>query len=87
MQIDFDENPLSHALEELHYRKLQSVLVEGGAAILNQFIRHNLWDEARVFHSDKILREGIKAPEFHFSPNETITSGTDQLKTFYNTIE
>ena len=87
VQIDFDENPLSHALEELHYRKLQSVLVEGGAAILNQFIRHNLWDEARVFHSDKILREGIKAPEFHFSPNETITSGTDQLKTFYNTIE
>lgn len=87
VQIDFDENPLSHALEELHYRKLQSVLVEGGAAILNQFIRHNLWDEARIFHSAQTLGEGIKAPAFHFSPNETIHSGTDLMKTFYNTIE
>lgn len=84
VRIDFDENPLAHALEELHYRKLQSVLVEGGAAILNQFINHNLWDEARVFHSEKMLHDGVKAPAFEFTPNETIQSGTDLVHTYYN---
>jgi diaminohydroxyphosphoribosylaminopyrimidine deaminase/5-amino-6-(5-phosphoribosylamino)uracil reductase len=28
---------------------LQSVLIEGGAAVLNQFVAANLWDEALIF--------------------------------------
>lgn len=47
---------------DLHHRKIQSVLVEGGAAILNQLINQNLWDEARVFTGEKVFNQGIKAP-------------------------
>jgi diaminohydroxyphosphoribosylaminopyrimidine deaminase/5-amino-6-(5-phosphoribosylamino)uracil reductase len=85
VRIDFEQNPLPDALLELHGRKLQSVLVEGGAAILHQFISLNLWDEARVFQSKENLNGGVKAPEFAFTPNETIASGTDMLNIYYQT--
>lgn len=84
VRIDFDENPLQHALEELHHRHLQSVLVEGGAAILNQFLLTGLWDEARVFYSEKALGGGVAAPEFNRLADEVIFSGGDTVKTFYN---
>jgi diaminohydroxyphosphoribosylaminopyrimidine deaminase/5-amino-6-(5-phosphoribosylamino)uracil reductase len=49
---------------ELGKRKVQSVIVEGGAATLSAFIEQGLWDEARVFSSRGNFREGIKAPQF-----------------------
>ncbi|MGV9004834.1 bifunctional diaminohydroxyphosphoribosylaminopyrimidine deaminase/5-amino-6-(5-phosphoribosylamino)uracil reductase RibD [Flavobacterium sp.] len=41
---------------------LQSVIIEGGAQTLETFIKANLWDEARIFKSSIILKNGIKAP-------------------------
>lgn len=84
VRIDFDENPLEHALAELHYRNLQSVLVEGGAAILREFLKTGLWDEARVFHSPKNLGGGIAAPEFNFPLDHKFTSGNDTVKIYYH---
>ncbi|MFW5761032.1 MAG: bifunctional diaminohydroxyphosphoribosylaminopyrimidine deaminase/5-amino-6-(5-phosphoribosylamino)uracil reductase RibD [Cyclobacteriaceae bacterium] len=49
-------------MADLYQRKIQSVLIEGGAAILNQLIQLNLWDEARVFTGVKFFAQGIKAP-------------------------
>ncbi|MFN4886620.1 MAG: bifunctional diaminohydroxyphosphoribosylaminopyrimidine deaminase/5-amino-6-(5-phosphoribosylamino)uracil reductase RibD [Bacteroidota bacterium] len=49
-------------LSALHQRNIQSVLVEGGSGILTSFIESNLWDEMRVFTSDKNLNKGLKAP-------------------------
>lgn len=43
---------------------LQSVIIEGGTATLETFIKANLWDEARVFKSSIVLKDGIKAPVF-----------------------
>ena len=58
---------LFHVLQDLHRRNIQSVLVEGGAKLLQSFIEGDLWDEMRVFHSRMMLGEGrfadaIKAP-------------------------
>lgn len=47
---------------DLHQRKIQSVLVEGGASILNRLIHLDLWDEARVFTGNQLFGQGIKAP-------------------------
>lgn len=49
-------------LDYLHQARIQSILVEGGAQTLQQFIDANLWDEARVWQSNAILTQGIAAP-------------------------
>ena len=49
--------------KDLHQRHIQSVIIEGGAYTLNQFIAAGLWDEARIFTSPTILTSGIKAPK------------------------
>jgi diaminohydroxyphosphoribosylaminopyrimidine deaminase/5-amino-6-(5-phosphoribosylamino)uracil reductase len=51
---------LMHALHEL---KIQSVMVEGGAKLLQAFFQEGIWDEARVIvNKNMILGEGISAP-------------------------
>lgn len=53
---------LAELLSDLHERKIQSVLVEGGATLLHLLLEANLWDEMRVFRSPKMLKKGVKAP-------------------------
>ena len=42
-------------LEKLFELDIQSVLVEGGASLLQSFIDSRLWDEARVITNAKML--------------------------------
>ena len=84
VKIDFGTDTLHHALAELHHRNLQSVLVEGGAAILNEFIKAGLWDEARVICSPKYIGQGVAAPPFEFNPASEMLSGADTVKVYYN---
>lgn len=49
-------------IDTLYQKKLQSVLIEGGAKTLQQFIHAGLWDEARVFTGRIAFGEGTKAP-------------------------
>ena len=49
--------------EDLHKRKILSIIIEGGAETLNYLIKENLWDEARVFKSSTKFQEGIAAPK------------------------
>ena len=46
----------------LHREKIQSVLVEGGAAVLGQLLEAGLWDEAYVWEGATCLGRGIAAP-------------------------
>lgn len=54
-------------LNDLYQRKIQSLIVEGGAQLLNKFIQENLWDEARVFFGQVQFGKGIPAPKIHGS--------------------
>ncbi|MBO9618630.1 MAG: bifunctional diaminohydroxyphosphoribosylaminopyrimidine deaminase/5-amino-6-(5-phosphoribosylamino)uracil reductase RibD [Niabella sp.] len=55
---------LEAMLDELHQLQLQSVLVEGGAQLLQSFIDAGLWDEARVItNTTMIAPGGVRAPE------------------------
>jgi len=58
-----ERNFIQNVLEDLYKRKIQSVIVEGGATILQFFIDAHLWDEAKVFVSDKSFGKGIKSPQ------------------------
>lgn len=62
VKIDFAKGVIGQILGHLHDAALQSLIVEGGAYTLNEFIREGLWDEARVFYSDIRFEKGIKAP-------------------------
>lgn len=48
---------------QLYLMDVQSIIIEGGANILNQFVSGNLWDEARVFTSGTSWLEGLSAPK------------------------
>ena len=64
-------HPLDNALqlipqimEALCQLKIQSILVEGGARLLQTFIDAGTWDEARTITANKkFLGEGLPAPE------------------------
>lgn len=62
MRID-EEDFLLNLLHDLYKQKIQSVIIEGGAATLNHFIEQGLWDEARVFTSTThLFGKGVAAP-------------------------
>jgi len=60
--ICFESNSINGILSELYQRKIQSLLVEGGAYTLQQFIDSGLWDEARIFSGSGIFGAGTPAP-------------------------
>ena len=57
--VDF----LPSLFEKLVEAKIDTLLVEGGATLLQSFIEAGYWDEARVFETDHVLGNGIPAPE------------------------
>lgn len=55
---------LKQLFDDLHKRKILSIIVEGGSYLLNSLIDKQLWDEARVFTSQEVLfQKGINSPE------------------------
>jgi diaminohydroxyphosphoribosylaminopyrimidine deaminase/5-amino-6-(5-phosphoribosylamino)uracil reductase len=59
----------------LYQMKIQSVLVEGGARLLQSFIDEGLWDEARIISNKQLtIGNGIAAPPFpRITSSEDIT--------------
>ena len=64
--LDFDSPLLPQILSHLHGLKMNSLLVEGGATVLQSFIDAGLWDEARVEVNPSLeLGDGVVAPDFN----------------------
>lgn len=63
IKIDFSANVIESVLKVLFTQNIQSVVVEGGAQLLQSFIDLGLWDEARIFYGSKFFYEGIAAPK------------------------
>ncbi|MEZ4956031.1 MAG: bifunctional diaminohydroxyphosphoribosylaminopyrimidine deaminase/5-amino-6-(5-phosphoribosylamino)uracil reductase RibD [Saprospiraceae bacterium] len=61
-RFPFDENLIERILALLFEKKKTSLIVEGGAYTLNQFIKKGFWDEAWVFTGKKVIEDGIVAP-------------------------
>jgi len=73
-------------LNALYHLEIQSVLVEGGAFLLQSFIDEGLWDEIRRIETKNNLlltniANGLKAPAL---PNAI---KVDEQKLFSDTIE
>lgn len=62
MQLDFTDL-LPQLMKQLHQRQMQSILVEGGPHVLEQFIAAGVWDEARIITGTVTLPAGLSAPK------------------------
>lgn len=80
--IPFDDSLLNNLLAALHEFKIGSLIVEGGAQLLNSFLEKGFWHEARVFEGDKYLKEGIKAPILSSPPEKVLEIGSDRLSIY-----
>ncbi|RZL36427.1 MAG: bifunctional diaminohydroxyphosphoribosylaminopyrimidine deaminase/5-amino-6-(5-phosphoribosylamino)uracil reductase RibD [Pedobacter sp.] len=64
---------------QLYLMDVQSVIIEGGAVILNLFLEAKLWDEARIFSSNTNWPNGISAPTINGIISDIYPLGEDTL--------
>ena len=61
--INKTDDLLKQILQACYQLNIQSVLVEGGAILLQSFIDKGLWDEARIIVNDNlVVDDGLNAP-------------------------
>ena len=72
IHLQFDEFMLNNLLQTLASRNIHSVLVEGGAQLLKNFIDAGLWDEALVEVSGQIIGQGVQAPSTGIVPDSYV---------------
>lgn len=78
-------NTLNEIFEWLYHNNIQSVLVEGGAYTLQQFIDNNTWDEARIYTGSTFFNDGVKAPKLKKEIFLSESYGKDQITLLNNT--
>ena len=84
------ERVAQQILDALYQLNIQSVLIEGGAKLLQSFIEAEKWDEARVitnrhltFGDVQDAGNGLRAPVLKFVKCQgEVTLGSDEIKTF-----
>ena len=84
IQLNSDKELIVQILDKLYQQEIQSVIIEGGAQLLNSFIENNTWDEARVFTGEKYFKFGLKAPHLKCESKLTLQIGPDTLNTYFN---
>ena len=79
------DNFIEKMLDDLFQRGIQSIIIEGGATILNEFVKKQLWDEIRLFKAGKEFGEGVAAPEKpKINYTETVLPEGDRLRIYLN---
>ncbi len=85
-KINFKDNPFRQVLDALYEENLISLIVEGGTATHNSFLRQNLWDEIRVETNESLqIDEGILAP--HVPPSTMVSEkffGNNVIRRYLN---
>jgi diaminohydroxyphosphoribosylaminopyrimidine deaminase/5-amino-6-(5-phosphoribosylamino)uracil reductase len=73
--------------EALYQMNIQSLLVEGGATLLQSFIDENYWDEARVITNTEMeVPDGLKAPRLKNAEKYTCETIEKDLIQYYRRI-
>jgi len=83
IKIEFN-TLISSILHKLHEQNIQSVIIEGGSKTLQSFIDKNIWDEARIFTTNKELTDGVKSPNIKGEIIEETEVGGDSLEVIIN---
>jgi diaminohydroxyphosphoribosylaminopyrimidine deaminase/5-amino-6-(5-phosphoribosylamino)uracil reductase len=79
-QVTHDVNIVHQVVHALYRLNIQSILVEGGAQLLQSFIDEGLWDEMRVItNNELVVPDGLPAPQIqngHLQKQESLFSDT-----------
>jgi diaminohydroxyphosphoribosylaminopyrimidine deaminase/5-amino-6-(5-phosphoribosylamino)uracil reductase len=85
-QVTQQEDLVHQVVQALYQLKITSVLVEGGAQLLQSFIDAGLWNEIRVItNTEQVVAQGVPAPRMQSGQllhQETMF--TDTLQYFMN---
>lgn len=81
-QVTRDTNLVRQIANACYRQKILSVLVEGGARLLQSFIDENYWDEARIITNEQLrVNSGVRAPLLGAATlAETQTLDTDTIR-------
>ncbi|MBV1922613.1 MAG: bifunctional diaminohydroxyphosphoribosylaminopyrimidine deaminase/5-amino-6-(5-phosphoribosylamino)uracil reductase RibD [Flavobacteriaceae bacterium] len=82
--IDFSQPIAKQICTVLHKHRVISVIIEGGAKMLQTFIDENLWDEARVFIGDNEFKEGVESPTLKSAISSEENILQDKLYYYFN---
>lgn len=85
-KIEKNSHIIQQLLQVAYEQNLQSILVEGGAQLLQSFIQENLWDEARIITNTTLtVANGLHAPKLpETNLQHTQTLQTDTITYFTN---
>lgn len=81
--LDPARDTLSQITNYLMMRNLGILFIEGGPKLLQQFIVHELWDEARVIRTKHLLNSGIQSPMLEGNSEYSFNIGTDLVEVYY----
>ena len=82
--LDFAQPLAQQICDVLHRHGITSVIVEGGAKMLQTFIDANLWDEARIFKGTIDFKKGLPAPRLQGTLQQQQKIWTDTLSIYRN---
>ena len=85
-QVTEDVNLVHQVTNALYQLQINSVIVEGGALLLQSFIDEGLWDEARMITNENLsIGEGVQAPVLeHHSLVHTEHIFGDRISIFHH---
>jgi diaminohydroxyphosphoribosylaminopyrimidine deaminase/5-amino-6-(5-phosphoribosylamino)uracil reductase len=85
-QIADDSSLVNQLLIACRQLKIQSILVEGGARLLQSFIDEDAWDEARIITNNELhIPSGLPSPRLHnarLRSHESLLS--DTIRYYYH---
>jgi diaminohydroxyphosphoribosylaminopyrimidine deaminase/5-amino-6-(5-phosphoribosylamino)uracil reductase len=87
-QVTEDVNLIHQIINALYQMKIQSVLVEGGARLLQSFIDEGMWDEIRRIKNEELkINNGLAAPELLFNTAKSeMKILNDSIKIYQNEL-
>lgn len=83
-QVTSDVSLVHQVINGLYQLRIMSVMIEGGAKLLQSFIDEDYWDEARVITNEELfVSDGVKAPQL-IKPKLTGSEiiGTDTIRIY-----
>jgi diaminohydroxyphosphoribosylaminopyrimidine deaminase/5-amino-6-(5-phosphoribosylamino)uracil reductase len=84
-KLDHERNLIKQVADACFKLNIQSILVEGGAGLLQSFIDEQLYDEVRIITNENMFAgDGLHAPVFRNKPTQTNTMhlDTDKIEFF-----
>jgi len=80
---NFDLYLPQNILYQLYLMDVQSIIIEGGAKTIQQFVDAGLWDEARVFVGNVSWENGVQSPILKTTSTKMRQVGDNELNIYY----